>query len=87
MYAWRDVALLVWYRLHWFINIYFREAVVEVLFYQEHGLASRLVHPLKLTKKHILPYERILVVISYDSTIIRSQNGGCLWSVTRCKKV
>ena len=68
------------------MNMCFGEAVVEVLFCCKLRLASWRVHPLKLTKKHILLSKYVLIVISDDFTMIRSQNAGYHYSVTKCKK-
>ena len=63
------------------MKICFSKAVVEVLFYHKHGLASWRVYPLKLTTKHFLHSKHILVVISHAFIIIRSQDVGYRWSV------
>ena len=54
------------------MNMCFSRAVVEVLLYRKHGLASWWIHPLKLTIKHILPYKYVVVVKIRDSTMIRT---------------
>ena len=67
------------------MNMCFNEAVVDVLFYHESGLVSWWVHLFKLTTKHILVSKHVLIVISRDSIIIRSQSMGYYWSVTKCE--
>ena len=68
------------------MNICFSKAVVEVLFFCVHRLASWRVHPLKLTTKYILLSKHILVVVSHDFIMIRSRDVRFFWSVTKCKK-
>ena len=65
----------------------FSEAVVDALFRHKRGLASYRVHPLKLTKKHILPSKHALVVVEGNSSTVRSQNEECCQSGKKCKEV
>ena len=59
------------------MNKSFSEAVVDLLFYRKLGIASWQVHPLKLIKKYNSLYKHSLIVISYDSIMISSQNVVC----------
>ena len=58
------------------INV-FSEAVMEMLLFCKHGIASWRVYPLKLTTKHILTLKHVVIVIVHGFIMVRRQNGGC----------
>ena len=68
------------------MNMYFSKSVVDALFCCMCGLASWWVHPLKLTKKYVLPSKYVLIVIKGNSSTIRSQNSECRQSIKKVQK-